>query len=77
MLERSPFDAFVIETGGETAGIAVRHERGFRFYAATNDFAALEGRSFRRLRDAQRAARERALILRHGHATANTTGRAA
>lgn len=66
MSERAAFDAFVIEADGETAGIVVRLDRGFRFYAATHAFVALEGRSFRRPRDAQRAARAHALVLQHG-----------
>jgi hypothetical protein len=62
------FDAFVIQADGETAGIIVRLERGFRFYAATNDFVALEQRTFRRPRDAQRAALERCRALRQKRA---------
>jgi hypothetical protein len=66
MLKHSPFDAFVIQVDGETAGIIVRLDRGFRFYATTNDFVGLEGRQFRGPRDAQRAARDRAVTLRVG-----------
>jgi hypothetical protein len=64
MSSAGPYDAFVIQTDGETAGIVVRLERGFRFFAATNAFVALEGRSFRRPRDAQRAAREHLRAVR-------------
>jgi hypothetical protein len=64
MSRTGTFDAFVIQADGETAGIVVRLARGFRFFAATPDFVALEGRSFRRPRDAQRAAREHLRALR-------------
>jgi hypothetical protein len=64
MSRTDAFAAFVIQADGETAGIIVRLERGFRFFAATNDFVVLEARSFRRPRDAQRAARERLDALR-------------
>jgi hypothetical protein len=73
MFERAAFDAFVVEADGETAGIVVRLDREFRFYASTNDFVALEGHTFRRARDAQRAVREHALIRQRGR----TAGRAA
>jgi hypothetical protein len=59
MSRTGAFDAFVIRADRETAGTVVRLERGFRFFAATNDFVALEGRFCRRPRDAQRAARDR------------------
>jgi hypothetical protein len=49
-------DAFVIEAQGSTAGIVVRQDRGFRFYAATHEFNGLEGALYRRPQDAQRAA---------------------
>ncbi len=50
------FDAYVIQVDGETSGIVVRHDRGFRFFSASDDFVLLEGRTFRRPRDARRAA---------------------
>lgn len=49
-------DAFVIEAGGETAGIVVRDDRAYRFYAASRAFHALEAQTFRRPTDAERAA---------------------
>jgi hypothetical protein len=53
-------NAFVIEVGGETAGIVARDGRGFRFYAATQAFDALDGRMFAAPGDAERAARRHA-----------------
>jgi hypothetical protein len=44
-------DAFVIETQGRTAGIAVRDGRDLRFFAADSLFWALENRRFRTLRE--------------------------
>lgn len=44
-------DAFVIETRGRTAGIAVQDGKSFRFYASDNLFWNLENREFRNLRD--------------------------
>ncbi len=44
-------DAFVIETRSDVAaGIAVRDEKSFRFFAAEQRFAALEGARYRNLR---------------------------
>ncbi|MBV8651845.1 MAG: hypothetical protein JO255_10290 [Alphaproteobacteria bacterium] len=43
-------DAFIIETKGRTAGIAVRDENDFQFYASDHLFSALENRRFRTLR---------------------------
>jgi hypothetical protein len=43
-------DAFIIETKGRTAGIAVRDANDFQFYASDHLFAALENRRFRTLR---------------------------
>lgn len=47
--------AYVIEVRGETAGIIAREERGFRFYASSNRFNALEGEAFSSPRQAERA----------------------
>jgi hypothetical protein len=44
-------DAFVIETQGHTAGIAVRDGRELQFFAADSLFWNLENRRFRNLRD--------------------------
>ncbi len=43
-------DAFVIETEGHTAGIAVRDGRDLRFFAAESLFWNLDNRRFRNLR---------------------------
>ncbi len=48
-------DAFVVETPHRTAGIAVREEQGFRFYAADSSFFRLDQRIFPRLRELHRA----------------------
>ena len=48
-------DAFVVETEGRTAGIAVRDGKTFRFYASDTMFWNLENRRFRSLRDAHAA----------------------
>jgi hypothetical protein len=44
-------DIFAVETPARTAGLAVRAETGFRFYAADQAFAHLEGRSFVHLKE--------------------------
>jgi hypothetical protein len=49
-------DSYIIEVGSKTAGIVVRNPEGYRFFAATHRFNALEGRLFRNARDAERAA---------------------
>jgi hypothetical protein len=43
-------DAFVIETQGYTAGIAVRDGRNLRFFASESLFWNLDNRRFRNLR---------------------------
>jgi hypothetical protein len=53
--------AYSIEVGGRSAGIAIAERGGFVFFAAERAFSALEGRSFRHLRHAERAA-ERLLL---------------
>ena len=47
---------YVIEVGSETAGIVVRNPEGYRFFAATHRFNALEGQLFRNAREAERKA---------------------
>jgi hypothetical protein len=47
---------YVIEVGSETAGIVVRNPEGYRFFAATHRFNALEGQLFRNAREAERTA---------------------
>ncbi len=50
-------DTYIIEVGSQPAGIIVRDSKGYRFFAATHRFNALEGRLFRNAREAERAAR--------------------
>lgn len=49
-------DAYLIEAGDVSAGILVREDRHWRFYAAAPAFRDLDAREFRRPRDATRAA---------------------
>jgi hypothetical protein len=56
-------DTYIIEVSSEAAGIVVRDRAGFRFFAASDRFNALEGRLFKTARDAERAARQ---YLRQG-----------
>lgn len=44
-------DFFVVETATRIAGLAVRAEHGFRFYASDHAFARLEGRRYARIED--------------------------
>lgn len=50
------FDNYIIEVHSQAAGIVVREQRGFRFFAAHHAFNALEGRVFKNPRDAENAA---------------------
>ena len=50
-------DTYIIEVSSQAAGIVVRDRGGYRFFAATHRFNALEGQVFRNARDAERAAR--------------------
>jgi hypothetical protein len=49
-------DTYIIEVNSQAAGIVVRNADGFRFFAATHRFNALEGQTFRNAREAERAA---------------------
>jgi hypothetical protein len=49
-------DTYIIEVGPKAAGIVVRDPDGYRFFAASHRFNALEGRLFRNAREAERAA---------------------
>jgi hypothetical protein len=44
-------DIFAIDTPARSAGLAVRGEAGFHFYASDPAFSGLERRSYRRLED--------------------------
>jgi len=48
---------YIIEIGSQAAGIVVRNPDGYRFFAATHRFNAMEGQLFRNAREAERAAR--------------------
>ncbi|MGJ4929936.1 hypothetical protein ACQR1I_28405 [Bradyrhizobium sp. HKCCYLS2038] len=49
-------DTYIIEVSSQAAGIVVRDRGGFRFFAASHRFNALEGQVFRNPREAERAA---------------------
>jgi hypothetical protein len=53
-------DAYVVEVGGQTAGIVVRDSKAetFSFFAATRRFHPLEGLEFSEPHAAERAARK-------------------
>jgi hypothetical protein len=51
-------DTFIIEVGSQAAGIVVRNPDGYRFFASSHRFNAMEGRMFRNAREAERAARQ-------------------
>ena len=45
-------DTYIIEVSSQAAGIVVRDRGGFRFFAASHRFNALEGQVFRNAREA-------------------------
>jgi hypothetical protein len=49
-------DTYIIEVSSQAAGIVIRDRGGFRFFAASHRFNALEGQVFRNAREAERAA---------------------
>ena len=49
-------DTYIIEIRSQAAGIVVRNPDGYRFFAASHRFNALEGQLFRNAREAERAA---------------------
>lgn len=49
-------DTYIIEVSSQAAGIVVRDPAGFRFFAASHRFNALDGQIFRNAREAERAA---------------------
>ena len=53
----------IIEVGSDNGGNRVRNPEGYRFFAATHRFNALEGQLFRNAREAERAAVRLARIL--------------
>jgi hypothetical protein len=63
--------AYIIEVRNRTAGIVTGDERGFHFFSSERVFDSLEGREFRSVRDAERAAT--ALLDRARHAASEST----
>jgi hypothetical protein len=53
-------DRYIIEVGSGAAGLIVRDGGKFRFFAASSEFAGLEGRSFSNPREAEKAAKRQA-----------------
>jgi hypothetical protein len=51
-------DSYIIEVNSQTAGIVVRSEGGYCFFASSHRFNRLEGQLFRNARQAERAARK-------------------
>jgi hypothetical protein len=49
-------ESYIIEVSSQAAGIVVRDSGGYRFFAAAQPFYRLDGRLFRHVADAQRAA---------------------
>ena len=49
-------DSYIIEVNSETAGIVVRGQGGYCFFASSHQFNRLEGQLFRNAREAERAA---------------------
>jgi hypothetical protein len=49
-------DTYIIEVRSKAAGIVVRDQGGYRFFAANHDYNRLEGQLFRNAREAERAA---------------------
>jgi thiol-disulfide isomerase/thioredoxin len=47
--------AFIIETDGRAAGVAVRDGNNFQFFASDHSFWGLEARKFRNLREVRRS----------------------
>jgi hypothetical protein len=58
--------AYIIEVRNRTAGIVTGDERSFCFFSSERAFDSLEGREFRTVRDAERAARALLDARRHG-----------
>jgi hypothetical protein len=49
-------DCYIIEVNSKPAGVVVRNEQGFRFFAASQRFGRMEGKLFRNASEADRAA---------------------
>ncbi|HVX75653.1 MAG TPA: hypothetical protein VHB49_05980 [Bradyrhizobium sp.] len=59
-------ETYIIEVASQPAGIVVRNDEGYRFFAASHRFNRMEGQVFRNAREAERAARR----LANGELTA-------
>lgn len=58
---------YVIELGGDAAGLVVKEDKHFRFYAAEKRFSSLERTTYRSAAEAENACRrvEQAAFRRH------------
>ena len=54
--DRAMSNSYIIEVSSQAAGIVVRDASGYRFFAAAQPFFRLDGKLFRHVADAQRAA---------------------
>lgn len=70
-------DAYVLETGEDTAGIVVAETGGLRFYAAGRSFYRLDGVLFRSLKAARSAVDALAVERGKGHGAHAGLSRAA
>jgi len=57
-------DSYIIEVSSGAAGLVVRDGGKFRFYAASSEFAGLEGQAFSNPREAEKAAMRQADLRR-------------
>lgn len=66
-------NAFIIEINGKAAGLVVEEKGGFRFFASHRIFWKLDGQVYRRVREAEEAAKViwnqsvGATSVRHSH----------
>ena len=57
-------DTYIIEVRSGAAGLVVRDGGKFTFFAASSEFASLDGQIFRNPREAEKAALQKADALR-------------
>ena len=72
--DNSEGTAFVIETADVAAGVIVRQQEGYRFFAADQQFSLLDGSIFKSPKAAQRAADLMQRAAARDHATAQRFG---
>jgi hypothetical protein len=65
-----PSQRFAVEFDRRTVGIAVRVPGGFMFFSSSDDFDALDGRVFPRVRAMEREMRK---VARRAHPAARET----